>query len=129
VKAELEAAFAEYERALVANDVATLDRLFLNAPTTIRYGIGENLYGTPRSPPSAPPARRQASPAARPHGGDHLRRDAGTPRRSSTASPRPARSAASSRPGCGPRRLAGGGGAREHHRRSRCRDLSGRAYP
>ena len=45
VKAELEAAFAEYERALVGNDVATLDRLFLNAPTTIRYGIGENLYG------------------------------------------------------------------------------------
>jgi hypothetical protein len=45
VKAELEAAFAEYERALVANDVVALDRLFLNAPTTIRYGIGENLYG------------------------------------------------------------------------------------
>lgn len=45
VKAELEAAFAEYERALVTNDVATLDRLFHSAPTTIRYGIGENLYG------------------------------------------------------------------------------------
>ncbi len=45
VKAELEAAFAEYQRALVANDVVALDRLFLNAPTTIRYGIGENLYG------------------------------------------------------------------------------------
>ncbi|MCB1486928.1 MAG: oxalurate catabolism protein HpxZ [Bauldia sp.] len=45
VKAEVEAAFAEYERALVGNDVAALDRLFLNAPTTIRYGVGENLYG------------------------------------------------------------------------------------
>ncbi|NVK33999.1 MAG: oxalurate catabolism protein HpxZ [Rhodobacteraceae bacterium] len=45
VKTEVEAAFAEYEKALVTNDVASLDRLFLNAPTTIRYGGGENLYG------------------------------------------------------------------------------------
>lgn len=44
-KAEVEAVFARYERALVANDVATLDELFLKAPTTIRYGAGENLYG------------------------------------------------------------------------------------
>lgn len=45
VRVELEAVFAEYERALVANDVAVLDRLFLDAPTTIRFGGGENLYG------------------------------------------------------------------------------------
>ncbi|MEM8703326.1 MAG: oxalurate catabolism protein HpxZ [Pseudomonadota bacterium] len=45
VKAEVEAVFAEYETALVSNDVATLDRLFFDAPTTIRYGGGENLYG------------------------------------------------------------------------------------
>lgn len=45
VKAEVEAVFEEYEMALVGNDVATLDRLFLDAPTTIRYGGGENLYG------------------------------------------------------------------------------------
>lgn len=45
VKAEVAAAFAEYERALVGNDVAVLDRLFLDAPTTIRYGVTENLYG------------------------------------------------------------------------------------
>ncbi|SDB36562.1 oxalurate catabolism protein HpxZ [Bauldia litoralis] len=45
VKAEVEAAFAEYERALVGNDVAVLERLFLDAPTTIRYGVTENLYG------------------------------------------------------------------------------------
>jgi hypothetical protein len=45
VKAEVEAVFEEYETALVTNDVATLDRLFLDAPTTIRYGGGENLYG------------------------------------------------------------------------------------
>jgi hypothetical protein len=43
--AEVEAAFARYEAALIANDVAVLDELFLAAPTTIRYGIGENLYG------------------------------------------------------------------------------------
>ena len=45
VKAEVEAVFAVYEAALVSNDVAVLDRLFLDAPTTIRYGGAENLYG------------------------------------------------------------------------------------
>ena len=45
VVAEVAVAFAGYERALVANDVATLDRLFLDRPTTIRYGAAENLYG------------------------------------------------------------------------------------
>ncbi|POF34271.1 oxalurate catabolism protein HpxZ [Roseibium marinum] len=45
VKAEVETVFAEYEDALVSNDVATLDRLFFDAPTTIRFGGGENLYG------------------------------------------------------------------------------------
>jgi len=43
--AEVEAAFARYEAALVANDVDALDALFLPGPDTIRYGIGENLYG------------------------------------------------------------------------------------
>ncbi|TYC64097.1 oxalurate catabolism protein HpxZ [Stappia sp. BW2] len=45
VKAEVEAAFEVYETALVTNDVETLGQLFLNEPTTIRYGGGENLYG------------------------------------------------------------------------------------
>ncbi len=45
VVAEVEAAFARYEAALVSNDVAVLDELFLDAPSTIRYGGGENLYG------------------------------------------------------------------------------------
>jgi hypothetical protein len=45
VKAEVEAAFAAYETALVGNDVAALGRFFLDHPSTIRYGIGENLYG------------------------------------------------------------------------------------
>jgi len=45
VVAEVEAAFARYEAALTGNDIAGLDALFLAAPTTIRYGIAENLYG------------------------------------------------------------------------------------
>lgn len=45
VKAEVEAAFAAYETALVTNDVATLEALFHDDPRTIRYGGGENLYG------------------------------------------------------------------------------------
>ncbi len=44
-KAEVEAAFADYERALVANDVAALDRFFAPIDNAIRYGAGENLYG------------------------------------------------------------------------------------
>jgi len=45
VVAEVAEAFQRYERALVANDVAVLDTLFWNSPTTLRFGIGENLYG------------------------------------------------------------------------------------
>ncbi len=43
--AEVTAAFARYEAALVSNDVAVLDALFWNSPHTLRYGVGENLYG------------------------------------------------------------------------------------
>lgn len=42
---EVKAAFERYEKALVTNDVAVLGELFRNDPRTIRYGIGENLYG------------------------------------------------------------------------------------
>ena len=45
VLAEVSAQFARYEKALVSNDVAVLDELFRNASQTLRYGIGENLYG------------------------------------------------------------------------------------
>ena len=45
VIAEVMAAFARYEKALMANDVAELDAIFHNDPRTIRYGGGENLYG------------------------------------------------------------------------------------
>ena len=45
VLAEVGAAFARYEAALVGNDIATLNSLFRADPRTLRYGIGENLYG------------------------------------------------------------------------------------
>jgi hypothetical protein len=45
VVAEVTAAFARYEQALVTNDVAVLDELFWNSPHTLRYGATENLYG------------------------------------------------------------------------------------
>jgi hypothetical protein len=45
VIAEVRAAFERYEQALVSNDVATLDALFSKDERTIRYGVGENLYG------------------------------------------------------------------------------------
>ena len=45
VLAEVTAQFARYEQALVSNDVAVLDGLFRADARTLRYGIGENLYG------------------------------------------------------------------------------------
>lgn len=45
VVAEVTAAFNRYETALNTNDVATLDELFWQSPHTLRYGVGEQLYG------------------------------------------------------------------------------------
>jgi hypothetical protein len=45
VVAEVRAAFDRYERALVTNDVAALDRFFRADARTIRYGTTEILYG------------------------------------------------------------------------------------
>lgn len=42
---EVEAVFARYEQALVSNDIAVLDELFWADPRTVRYGVGEVLYG------------------------------------------------------------------------------------
>lgn len=60
VIAEVTAEFARYEAALISNDVAVLDELFRNDLRTLRYGIGENLYGY---------AEIQAFRAARPSAG------------------------------------------------------------
>lgn len=45
VVAEVTAAFQRYEVALNTNDVTVLDELFWKSPLTLRYGMGENLYG------------------------------------------------------------------------------------
>jgi hypothetical protein len=45
VLAEVQAEFARYERALMANDVAALDSFFHKDARSIRYGGAENLYG------------------------------------------------------------------------------------
>jgi 1-carboxybiuret hydrolase subunit AtzH-like protein len=45
VLTEVTTAFQYYEKALNDNDVATLTALFWKSPLTIRFGIGENLYG------------------------------------------------------------------------------------
>ncbi len=45
VLTEVTEQFARYEKALVSNDVGVLDELFRNDPRTLRYGVGENLYG------------------------------------------------------------------------------------
>jgi Protein of unknown function (DUF3225) len=45
IVAEVKAVFERYERAVVSNDVETLDQLFHDDSRTIRYGATENLYG------------------------------------------------------------------------------------
>jgi hypothetical protein len=45
VLAEVTAAHDRYEHALTTNDVAVLNELFWDNELTLRYGIGENLYG------------------------------------------------------------------------------------
>ena len=45
VLAEVSASFARYEAALTSNDTTVLGELFRNDPRTLRYGVGENLYG------------------------------------------------------------------------------------
>lgn len=45
VHAEVSAVFARYEDALVNNRVDVLDELFWPSAFTVRFGVGENLYG------------------------------------------------------------------------------------
>lgn len=59
VLAELNSAFARYEDALVNNKVDVLDALFWPSGFTVRFGVGENLYGI-----EAIRAFRNARPAA-----------------------------------------------------------------
>jgi len=45
VAREVAAAFADYERALMAYDVEALDGHFWPDPRAVRFGVAENLYG------------------------------------------------------------------------------------
>src|SRR5262245_33069507 len=45
VVADVTAAFERYEQALATTDVAVLDERFVRSPHTLRYGVGEILYG------------------------------------------------------------------------------------
>jgi len=45
VLAELHSVFARYEDALVNNKLEVLDELFWPSAFTVRFGVGENLYG------------------------------------------------------------------------------------
>jgi hypothetical protein len=64
---EIEAEFAAYDRALGQNDVAALNRFFYEAPSTVRFGHAENLYGHAEisayragvAPPGAGPRRER----------------------------------------------------------------------
>ena len=45
ILAEVSAAHERYEQALSENNIDVLDELFWENSLTLRYGIGENLYG------------------------------------------------------------------------------------
>jgi ketosteroid isomerase-like protein len=64
VVAEVRAAFARYEKALVHGDVPVLTELFWDDPRCVRYGVADRQYGAAeiaawrRAHPSVPPGRR-----------------------------------------------------------------------
>ena len=45
VVAEVADMFQRYEKALMGNDVATLNEIFWDSPHTIRFGLAEQAYG------------------------------------------------------------------------------------
>ena len=45
VLSEVTEAFRRYERALIANEVASLTAMSWKSELTLRYGVAENLYG------------------------------------------------------------------------------------
>jgi len=81
VVAEVTAAFRAYEAALMADDVAAMDALFHDAPSTIRYGVGEVLYGADeirafRKGRGGSPQRRLGRVAIHAYGRDFATADA-----------------------------------------------------
>ena len=45
IVAEVTTAFHRYEKALMENDIPTLNEIFWDSPHTIRYGLAEQAYG------------------------------------------------------------------------------------
>lgn len=45
IVAEVTQVFNRYEKALIGNDIATLDELFWDTSRTIRFGLAEQSYG------------------------------------------------------------------------------------
>lgn len=93
VLAEVTAVFADYERALVNNDVQALIHFFWQSPLAVRYGAAENLYGWEqivafRKQRTPPPPRTLFNTVITTYGHDYantsteFRRDNGTGRQS-----------------------------------------------
>lgn len=81
VVAEVTAAFHAYETALMADDVPAMDALFHDAPSTVRYGVGEVLYGADeirafRQGRGGSPQRRLGRVAIHAYGRDFATADA-----------------------------------------------------
>ena len=73
VLAEVRAAFERYEKALVSNDVSTLDELFRDDPRTVRYGAAKiSRLCRDQVVPRCPFAGR-ARPQAIAHDHHHIR--------------------------------------------------------
>lgn len=75
VVAEIVALAERYEHALMTDDVAEMDALFHDALTTVRYGVGEVLYGADeirafRKGRGGSPQRRIGRVAIATYGGD-----------------------------------------------------------
>ena len=81
VVAEVSAAFAVYEAALMADDLPAMDALFHDAPTTNRFGVGEVLFGIEairefRKGRGGSPQRRLGRVAITSYGADFATADA-----------------------------------------------------
>lgn len=73
---EVRECFADYESALLANDVDTMDRWFWDDPAVVRFGIAECQYGPEeiaawrRAATPVPPERRHVRTTFTAHGAD-----------------------------------------------------------
>ena len=100
VVAEVKAAFDRYEKALVDNDVTTLNSTFRKDPRTIRYGGTENLYGYAEIESFALPACRLAHAQSQEPSSARTAATTRSLRRYSSAPARRQKLADRCRPGC-----------------------------